>query len=142
MQDREVNSTPNLDETIEAIYQLYPRRVAKGAAKQAIRKALKKTTAGVLQEAVMAYAAAMQGQDRRFIPHPATWFNREQWNDDREDWQLSTAVRPASREQTRLDASGTAIAGFLASHNAGRVRESDGGVGRIETHGGPDGDAA
>lgn len=145
MEDREEKSTPNLDETIDAIYQLYPRRVAKGAAREAIRKALKKTTAGVLQEAVMAYAVAMKGRDRKFIPHPATWFNQERWDDDREDWIASgTGDTKVSREQERLNANGNSIAGFLASYSTEPtgIRPGDGGARRIEAHGGPDGGSA
>ena len=81
-----------LDEMTMALYQAYPRKVAKGAARKAIRKALllPLEKGGVsfdaLLDAVQEYARAKEGQESRYIPHPATWFNAERWADDRDDW--------------------------------------------------------
>ena len=68
------------------IYQLYPRKEARADAIKAIEKALRKVTAEALKEAVSAFANAKQGQEAKFIPHPATWFNGERWTDDRSTW--------------------------------------------------------
>ncbi len=67
----------------EAIYQAYPRKEAKPAALKAIRAALKKgqVTAPQLLAATSKYALSRAGQDPKFTPHPATWFNQERWND-------------------------------------------------------------
>jgi hypothetical protein len=91
------------------IYQLYPRKEARADAIKAIEKALRKVTAEALKEAVSAFANAKQGQEAKFIPHPATWFNGERWTDDRSTWAAwrqdgSTPAQPprpaAARELT------------------------------------------
>lgn len=82
---------PTMEEAAEAIYGLYPRKVAKQSALKAIVKVLKagKITELALQDRVRAYAAATdkwEKQDRTFIPHPATWFNRGSYEDDPATW--------------------------------------------------------
>ena len=72
-----------------ALYKAYPRKVARGAALNAIKKALmSKDSIGfdALMDAVQEYAKAKKGQDRQYIPHPSTWFNQERWDDDRDEW--------------------------------------------------------
>jgi hypothetical protein len=71
---------------VDAIYAAYPRRVAPGAAKKAIAKALAKVPFVVLMDAVCEYAKAMHGRDPNFIPYPATWFNQGRWEDERTEW--------------------------------------------------------
>jgi hypothetical protein len=71
---------------IEAIYQAYPRKVAKKAALTSIEKALKEATFEELLEATQDYARRTAGAEPSLIPHPATWYNRHGWLDDRRDW--------------------------------------------------------
>ncbi len=72
------------------IYSAYPRKVGRKAALNAIRAALKVKTHEDLMDAVKAYAeavAAWPAIDRaQFVPHPATWFNRGSYDDDRSTW--------------------------------------------------------
>ena len=70
----------------EEIYQLYPLRVGKKNAIDAIKKALKKATKETLAEAVTAYAHARNGE-KQYTANPATWFNQERWLDDRDAWK-------------------------------------------------------
>jgi hypothetical protein len=72
-------------ETAEAIYQEYPRKVAKKPGIKAIEKALKTNTAPFLIERTKMFAADVKGKDKQFIPHSATWFNEERFNDDPEE---------------------------------------------------------
>jgi hypothetical protein len=67
---------------------VYPRRVSKGDARKAWAKAV---TGGqgrepadpeIIIKGAHAYAAARTGQPPRYTCHPATWLNRERWNDD------------------------------------------------------------
>ncbi len=85
------SATPTNDAIdADAIYSLYPRKEGKASAIKAIRAALKTKSAEFLLEAVAAYAAAVAlwpAPDRQFIPHPATWFNRGSYDDDRTTWQ-------------------------------------------------------
>lgn len=80
------NSKAEQDQA-EAIYLAYPRREKKPIALKAIRKAMLTHSPDFLLERAQAYAAAIGWQERQFIPHPATWFNSEQFNDNPEDWK-------------------------------------------------------
>jgi DNA-binding Lrp family transcriptional regulator len=79
----------------EQVYAAYPLKVARGAALKAIAKALaeaRKTDGGAaaILRATMDYAEATAKwaeADRKFIPHPATWFNRQSYTDDPETWK-------------------------------------------------------
>lgn len=82
--------TKNEADAVAEIYAAYPRKVGKMAAKKAIEKALKHKTRAELLEATKAFAAAVaQWPDecRKFVAHPATWFNRGSYDDDRAEWQ-------------------------------------------------------
>ena len=69
------------DDVVESIYAAYPRKVAKGNAVKAIKKALTLTTPEELLSAVKAYALTRVGEDPQFTPHPASWFNGQRWLD-------------------------------------------------------------
>lgn len=78
-----------VEEKAEAIYQAYPRKIAKDSALKAIRKILAKYPAEKLLSATLAFAAAVERwpeDDKRFVPYPATWFNRGSYNDDPKNW--------------------------------------------------------
>lgn len=89
------------------IYQLYPRKEARADAIRAIEKALRKVPAEVLKEAVAAFAKAQEGNQTKFIPHPASWFNAERWTDDRaawSSWRQGSGFAPAPTQAQRLAA--------------------------------------
>ncbi len=66
----------------ESIYKEYPRKIGKGAAIKSIEKSLKSKTAEFLIERVKSFAITCNGKDPKFIPHPATWFNQERYDDE------------------------------------------------------------
>jgi hypothetical protein len=83
---------------IEA-YQEYPRKVGKGAALKAIRKAIisladkrfdgdRVAAKNWLKERVVAFAHSALGlrPDKEHTPHPATWFNSTRYDDDESEW--------------------------------------------------------
>lgn len=76
----------------EEIYQAYPKRVGKPAAKLKIKKALAEVPFERLLELTIAYAQAVNGQDPQFVPHPATWFNQARYNDDPSTWTRKEAA--------------------------------------------------
>lgn len=78
----------------EQIYALYPRKVARPDALRAIQKAMAAFGFEFLFERTQAYAAAVNGKDPQFIPHPSTWFNQERFNDAPETWKQNGA-KPA-----------------------------------------------
>lgn len=77
----------------EAIFQAYPRKAGKQPALKAIVKALSTTPAAVLLEKTMAYAAARAGEEERFTPHAATFFNQRRYDDDPQTWKSAPAVK-------------------------------------------------
>ncbi len=39
-------------------------------------------------------------EDRKFVPHPATWFNQERYLDDPKEWQRGAAAVPSQFTKT------------------------------------------
>lgn len=84
-----------IDAVAEAIYQAYPRHEGKKTALRAISKAMRAIPSTQLMEKTMEYAKAVKAWplSRRYtkagtdtVPHPATWFNGERFNDDPKQW--------------------------------------------------------
>lgn len=100
----EGDSIPNLDNLIEQIYSLYPRRVGSGAARRAIKKAIGKVGPETLLRAVKEYAKSVSKwhpDQLKYVPHPSTWFNQERWDDDRSSWdRTSSEERKSSPRQS------------------------------------------
>jgi hypothetical protein len=75
----------------ESIYAAYPRKVARDAALRAIRRRIEQgadpTQLLTATEAFHAATDRWPSDDRQFIPHPATWFNRGSYADDPREWQ-------------------------------------------------------
>lgn len=92
-----LDATPGVDKaaSAEAIYQAYPRKVSKKDGIAEILKAMKRHPAAVLLERTQTYANSIRWQETRFIPHPATWFKGERFNDDPKEWEKP--VEPATR---------------------------------------------
>lgn len=75
--------------SVEEVYAAYPRKVGKEDALKAIAKAAKKVPLVMLLAKTQIYAEATAlwpPGDLRFIPHPATWFNRGSYDDDPATW--------------------------------------------------------
>jgi hypothetical protein len=76
--------------TAEDIYSVYPKKVGRADALKAIAKAMTRKPAQELFDKTKAYHDACfkwpKGEEK-FIPHPATWFNRESYDDDPATWQ-------------------------------------------------------
>ena len=60
-------------------WQAYPRKVGKGAARPAFIKAMRKTSLDVILNALV---HTQWPADPQYIPYPATWLNRESWDDE------------------------------------------------------------
>ncbi|MBQ1096298.1 hypothetical protein KBY55_09400 [Streptomyces sp. b94] len=79
--------SPPADTGFDEFWAAYPRKVAKGTARGAWAKALKR---GISAEHITAAATRAAAQWRaahtelRFIPHPATWLNGERYDDEPE----------------------------------------------------------
>lgn len=89
---------PGCSQTAELIYASYPHKVGRPVALKAIRKALRNFTFAFLLERTQAYAKLRNG-DKSFMPHPATWFNQERFNDDPSTWGRSTDNKPSRQRE-------------------------------------------
>lgn len=91
------NPKSSISEDCEKIYQLYPKKVGRGSALKAIRKALKTVSFEILYSKVSRYAESRVGEDSTFTPNPASWFNDQRWEDDESTWfQGKTSSRDVS----------------------------------------------
>ena len=61
-----------------------PRRIGKGAARKAFKTALTKASFTEIMAGMHRHAAAVDGSDIKYVPHPATWLNAERWSDQNE----------------------------------------------------------
>lgn len=68
-------------EFVEFYERAYPRREARGDARAAWAKAIKKAPAAVIIAGALRFAAD-PNRDEAYTPHPATWLNKERWSDD------------------------------------------------------------
>lgn len=80
-----IDQSFSLSSQAEEIYAEYPKKVGKPNALRAIKRALKSVSADFLLQRTKLFASTYNGEPR-FIPHPATWFNGERFNDDPETW--------------------------------------------------------
>lgn len=85
----------------DTFWDAYPRKVAKGQARSAWVKAVRKADADVLIAAAQRFAEARKGQDQTFTAYPSTWLNGERWNDNPETL-IHPLTRRRSAHQTRL----------------------------------------
>lgn len=67
------------NEDFESFWNLYPKKVDKGAAKRAFTRAVKKETLEVILEGTKKYAEDPNLPEKRYIKNPATWLNAEAW---------------------------------------------------------------
>lgn len=113
-----VRTKGDTDPVVVNIYEAYPKKVGRPAALKAIANACRSIDADQLLELTAAYAKSVAGADLQFIPHPATWFNQERYNDDPKTW-----TRSDSRDRTQ------------SSRNAGTANEGKSsqyrGVGQV-----------
>lgn len=92
--------------TPEMVYQAYPRRVAgKLAVKKIIQAEVDLVKDGkrplealpFLMERTQAFAAAVKrwpvDEQKRFCPHPATWFGQARYLDDPTTWERGTKAK-------------------------------------------------
>lgn len=76
-------SSQNFDDEFEKVWERYPRKVGKGAARKAWAKARKTTDRTVMGNSLMAHIRVWAGgTPKDKIPHLSTWLNQERWNDD------------------------------------------------------------
>ena len=82
------------EQKFETFWKCYPRRVAKGAARKAFEKAVKKASLETMLKAITEYVA--KKPEKIDFKHPATWLNGECWDDEWEPQQTRAPMRSAN----------------------------------------------
>jgi len=68
------------DSEFDSFWNHYPKKVDKGAALRAFRRAIKDLDPAVVIAGAKAYAEDPNLPEKQFIKNPATWLNAEAWN--------------------------------------------------------------
>ena len=103
------------EEEFEGWYQHYPRKVSRGPAEKALRKAL---GSGVSLETMIEgdkrYTTQVAGSESDYIKQPATWLNGKCWRDEPEprrgaepDGELTWWQKRWLEEQVAAELNGT-----------------------------------
>jgi hypothetical protein len=88
------------DSEFEPVWEIYPRKVGKGAARKAFRLARKKAD---LSSIVAGIKRIDRSVEEKFIPHMATWLNGERWLDSTAQSKPSAAPPPKSDREVWAD---------------------------------------
>ena len=78
--EKEDKDNKKIVDRFDDFWSIYPRKTAKGAARAAWIKALKKDTASSIIESALAFSSD-PNRDESFTPHASTWLNQERWLD-------------------------------------------------------------
>jgi hypothetical protein len=93
----------SVEEQATAIYDAYPRQLARKPALHAIKNALGKTTFEELLRRTEQFAEAWaDADDLRFCPHPANWFRDERFNDDPKTWRPPSSASVPITQRIRI----------------------------------------
>jgi hypothetical protein len=93
------STPPCLDEMWDSFWALYPRHVAKLAARKAWAKTRPEDHVAIL-EALVSWRPVWRDKDPEYLPHGSTWLNGERWEDELpHGYRKVTAESP----QTALD---------------------------------------
>ena len=95
-QGKAVNNKKSISLLAEQIYAAYPKQVGKPAALRAIHRALAHHSSEFLLERTRLYAATFDCE-LRYVPHPATWFQDQRFNDDPSTWRRTGGNNGQSR---------------------------------------------
>lgn len=93
--------------SFDEFWSIYPRKIAKGAARKAWNAAIKKAAPLDIIAGVSRYTASLSDQRtaKGWAPdicHPATFLNAERWNDCSESDGHSTLKTPVDKEEVRV----------------------------------------
>ena len=70
------------------LWSMYPKKVGKGTARKALSKAMAKAPIDQIQLSLALFVRAWGSQDKKFMPHLATWLNGERWDDELQEQSL------------------------------------------------------
>ena len=87
----------SVPDPFDTFWEIWPRRVGKGAAKKAFDRAIKRASVETIFAGARRMAslwATMPPNDRQFVPYPERWLNADRWADEI-DVQLEGEPRQA-----------------------------------------------
>ncbi len=90
--EKKTNTTAQARRWCE-IYAAYPRKIGRKASEHVIRQAIQAKGFEELLQAVQAFARATTKVEKRYIPHPATWFRQGRYDDDPGEWGVNADGR-------------------------------------------------
>ena len=83
---KETNTSSSDDDGVDyyfdQLWTLYPRKIGKGQARKAFKAASKKIDFYDLLPKLMDFVNTLEGKDKQYMPHLATWLNGERWTDE------------------------------------------------------------
>lgn len=83
---KETNISSSKDDEVnyyfDQLWEMYPRKIGKGQARKAYVTASKKIDFFDLLPKLEAYVSTLDGKDKQYMPHLATWLNGERWADE------------------------------------------------------------
>lgn len=82
--ETETEADTKTQSLFDSFWSTYPRRIAKANAVKAWQKAIKATDPQTIIDAAAKYATSVNGKERQFVKHPATWLNGGCWDDEPE----------------------------------------------------------
>ncbi|PWC05432.1 hypothetical protein [Agromyces badenianii] len=86
-------------DSFETFYAAWPRKVGKPQARKAWMKARDRASNEQIIAAAIAYRDNPNRPEKQFIPHPATWLNRDGWNDELDGPRDQRNGKPAPMER-------------------------------------------
>jgi hypothetical protein len=98
LEPKELEPLNDISTKFDQFWEIYPRKVGKGKARQAFEKALEKTDIDTILDGVEAYVDHEGYNDMEFIAHPTTWLNGERWDDEYETPLRKETPGPGKRE--------------------------------------------
>lgn len=99
-EDTEAETPSAPKPTADDVYRAYPRKEARKDAVKAIDRAARETPGGMayLLDRATVYAACVARwtpDERKYIPHPATWFNQGRYDDNPALWERESSATPS-----------------------------------------------
>jgi hypothetical protein len=93
------------DKGFEEFWSIQLRKLDKGHARKAWKKALRLKPAAEIIEAYKKFAARMRAEkkDLEFVPYPGTWLNGERWADEPENIGASQELKGAALIRWRVE---------------------------------------
>ncbi|WP_139344472.1 hypothetical protein [Rathayibacter sp. VKM Ac-2630] len=97
-----VPAGPSASDRFEEFWKVYPRKVAKGTAKAAFLRLVKKHDVEAIIGGARRLAADPNLPEQQFVKHPTTWLNGEGWDDEPLPERIDR-VRPPQDDDGEFD---------------------------------------